>query len=55
MPSSSELALIIVDVQRAFDEWEAKGKRRNNPKPWRGSPICSPRSASARADLPHPP
>jgi nicotinamidase-related amidase len=24
-------ALIVVDVQRAFDEWEARGKRRNNP------------------------
>jgi nicotinamidase-related amidase len=24
-------ALIVVDVQRAFDEWEASGKRRNNP------------------------
>ena len=24
-------ALIVVDVQRAFDEWEADGKRRNNP------------------------
>ncbi|RXT49127.1 cysteine hydrolase family protein [Bradyrhizobium betae] len=24
-------ALIVVDVQRAFDEWEAVGKRRNNP------------------------
>lgn len=24
-------ALIVVDVQRAFDEWEAKGQRRNNP------------------------
>lgn len=24
-------ALIIVDVQRAFDEWEAAGRRRNNP------------------------
>jgi nicotinamidase-related amidase len=24
-------ALIIVDVQRAFDEWEARGQRRNNP------------------------
>jgi nicotinamidase-related amidase len=24
-------ALIIVDVQRAFDEWEAAGQRRNNP------------------------
>jgi nicotinamidase-related amidase len=27
----SHTALIIVDVQRAFDEWEAAGKRRNNP------------------------
>jgi nicotinamidase-related amidase len=25
-------ALIVVDVQRAFDEWEAAGKRRNNPE-----------------------
>jgi len=24
-------ALIVVDVQKAFDEWEAAGKRRNNP------------------------
>ncbi|MBR0954050.1 cysteine hydrolase family protein [Bradyrhizobium canariense] len=24
-------ALIVVDVQGAFDEWEAAGKRRNNP------------------------
>ncbi|MDH2352830.1 cysteine hydrolase family protein [Bradyrhizobium sp. SSUT112] len=24
-------ALIVVDVQRAFDQWEAAGKRRNNP------------------------
>jgi nicotinamidase-related amidase len=32
MSSSSSTALIIVDVQRAFDEWEAKGKRRNNPQ-----------------------
>ena len=23
--------MIVVDVQRAFDEWEARGKRRNNP------------------------
>jgi nicotinamidase-related amidase len=29
--SASNTALIIVDVQRAFDEWEAAGKRRNNP------------------------
>ncbi len=25
------IGLIVVDVQRAFDEWEAAGKRRNNP------------------------
>jgi nicotinamidase-related amidase len=25
------IALIVVDVQRAFDEWEEAGKRRNNP------------------------
>jgi nicotinamidase-related amidase len=24
-------ALIVVDVQKAFDEWEAAGNRRNNP------------------------
>jgi nicotinamidase-related amidase len=30
--SSSRPALIVVDVQRAFDEWEASGKRRNNPR-----------------------
>jgi nicotinamidase-related amidase len=24
--------LIVVDVQRAFDQWEAAGKRRNNPQ-----------------------
>lgn len=24
-------ALIVIDVQRAFDEWEAAGQRRNNP------------------------
>ena len=28
----SQTALIIVDVQRAFDEWEQAGKRRNNPQ-----------------------
>src|SRR6201999_2066818 len=27
----SSTALIVVDVQRAFDQWEAAGKRRNNP------------------------
>ena len=31
MTSNSQTALIVVDVQRAFDEWEAAGKRRNNP------------------------
>src|ERR1700692_2246814 len=33
MPDSpaSAAALIVVDVQRAFDQWEAAGKRRNNP------------------------
>jgi nicotinamidase-related amidase len=30
--ASSRPALIVVDVQRAFDEWEAAGKRRNNPQ-----------------------
>jgi nicotinamidase-related amidase len=29
---TSATALIVVDVQRAFDEWEAAGKRRNNPQ-----------------------
>jgi len=28
----SPTALIVIDVQRAFDEWEAAGKRRNNPQ-----------------------
>jgi nicotinamidase-related amidase len=28
---TSRTALIIVDVQHAFDEWEKAGKRRNNP------------------------
>jgi len=31
MTPRSQTALIVVDVQRAFDEWEAAGKRRNNP------------------------
>jgi nicotinamidase-related amidase len=30
--SSLRTALIVIDVQRAFDEWEAAGKRRNNPE-----------------------
>ena len=29
---TSHTALIVVDVQRAFDEWEAAGKGRNNPQ-----------------------
>jgi nicotinamidase-related amidase len=29
---SPRTALIVIDVQRAFDEWEAAGKRRNNPE-----------------------
>jgi nicotinamidase-related amidase len=29
--SNRRTALIVVDVQRAFDEWEASGGRRNNP------------------------
>jgi nicotinamidase-related amidase len=29
---SSSTALIVIDVQRAFDQWEAAGKRRNNPQ-----------------------
>jgi nicotinamidase-related amidase len=31
MADPQSTALIVVDVQRAFDEWEASGKRRNNP------------------------
>jgi nicotinamidase-related amidase len=29
--SARSTALIIIDVQTAFDEWEAAGQRRNNP------------------------
>lgn len=29
--SAMGTALIVVDVQKAFDEWEAFGKKRNNP------------------------
>src|SRR5260221_1210559 len=29
---TSHPALIVIDVQRAFDQWEAAGKRRNNPQ-----------------------
>src|ERR1700678_11594 len=29
---ADDLALVVVDVQRAFDEWEAAGRRRNNPE-----------------------
>jgi nicotinamidase-related amidase len=31
MADPQSTALVIVDVQHAFDEWEAAGKRRNNP------------------------
>ena len=31
MADPQSTALIVVDVQHAFDEWEAAGKRRNNP------------------------
>lgn len=27
----AQTALVVIDVQRAFDLWEAAGKRRNNP------------------------
>jgi nicotinamidase-related amidase len=30
--ASSKTALVVIDVQRAFDEWEAAGRRRNNPE-----------------------
>jgi nicotinamidase-related amidase len=30
--SSPRSALVVIDVQCAFDEWEAAGKRRNNPE-----------------------
>ncbi len=58
--SPSLTALIVVDVQRAFDEWEAAGKRRNNPQAVarildllssfrdRGAPIFHIRHASTR-------
>jgi nicotinamidase-related amidase len=29
---SSRTALVVIDVQRAFDQWEVAGKRRNNPE-----------------------
>jgi nicotinamidase-related amidase len=31
MTNRESQTALIVDVQRAFDEWEAAGKRRNNP------------------------
>ncbi len=30
-PPDAKTALVVIDVQRAFDQWEAAGKRRNNP------------------------
>jgi nicotinamidase-related amidase len=32
MSHNPAIALIVIDVQRAFDQWEAAGKRRNNPE-----------------------
>lgn len=29
--ATGQTALIVIDVQKAFDEWEASGKHRNNP------------------------
>ena len=29
---SQSTALVVIDVQRAFDQWEAAGKKRNNPQ-----------------------
>jgi nicotinamidase-related amidase len=29
--SPEETALVVVDVQKAFEEWDASGRRRNNP------------------------
>jgi nicotinamidase-related amidase len=61
-------ALVVVDVQRAFDEWDAAGKRRNNPQAiarivdllnafrGRGAPVFHIRHAGTRANssfLPH--
>ena len=56
MSSSSSTALIIVDVQRAFDEWEAKGKTAQQSASL-GADRRSARRVSrdARADLPYPP
>ena len=54
-------ALIVIDVQRAFDEWEAAGQQRNNPdairriaellaafRAWRPDIPCSAPRHSAR-------
>jgi hypothetical protein len=48
----STTALIVVDVQRAFDEWEAAGKRRNNPD---AVARIADLLEAARADLPYSP
>ncbi|TXM59244.1 cysteine hydrolase family protein [Methylobacterium sp. WL120] len=32
MSESADIALIVIDVQKAFDAWEAAGRRRNNPE-----------------------
>jgi len=66
--TSFRTALVVVDVQRAFDEWDAAGKRRNNPQAIarivdllnafrdRGAPVFHIRHAGTRPDssfLPH--
>jgi nicotinamidase-related amidase len=58
--SAKRTALIVIDVQKAFDEWEASGRRRNNPDAVRriaelladfrakGAPIIHIRHASLK-------
>ena len=48
-------ALIVVDVQRAFDEWRPRASGATIRMRWRASSISSQRSGHRRADLPHPP
>jgi len=52
----SQTALIVVDVQRAFDQWEARGQRRNNPQAVaRIADLLAAFRERGRADLPYPP
>ena len=54
--ASSQTALIVIDVQRAFDEWEAAGKRRNNPEALaRIVELLTAFRDRQDADFPHPP